>query len=267
MEFVDTERILGQLKDFQRRTVDYVYQRLYVDEPSVRRFLIADEVGLGKTLVARGLIAKAVNHLLDDGKRVDVVYICSNGDIARQNINRLNILDDNGFQLSTRITLMPTQIGDLNSRRVNLLSLTPGTSFDLKSSLGIVEERALLFYLLRKEWKLTSISAMHLFRGYAGLESFRWYLDRLVSNHKIDKGLAADFLKCVRSNDEKLAAAGRQSLREQADELIPRFRYLGAERIAAFRSCRRAGVAYRRPPQLDGTGLHPRNRAGHRNPG
>ena len=42
------------LKDFQRRTVDYVFERFYGDRPT-RRFLVADEVGLGKTLVARAL--------------------------------------------------------------------------------------------------------------------------------------------------------------------------------------------------------------------
>jgi hypothetical protein len=46
-------RVLASLKDFQRDTVEYVYRRLYTDADSVRRFLVADEVGLGKTLVAK----------------------------------------------------------------------------------------------------------------------------------------------------------------------------------------------------------------------
>ena len=41
---------LRRLKDFQRRTVDYVFQRLYLDSNPTNRFLVADEVGLGKTL-------------------------------------------------------------------------------------------------------------------------------------------------------------------------------------------------------------------------
>jgi len=36
---------------------------MYLDEDKVHRFLVADEVGLGKTLVARGLIAKVIDHL------------------------------------------------------------------------------------------------------------------------------------------------------------------------------------------------------------
>ena len=55
---VDFSHVYEGLKDFQRRTVDYVFGRLYTDEDRVERFLIADEVGLGKTLVARGLIAR-----------------------------------------------------------------------------------------------------------------------------------------------------------------------------------------------------------------
>ena len=53
---------LSRLKDFQRRTVDYVFRRMYLDESPALRFLVADEVGLGKTLVARGVIARALDR-------------------------------------------------------------------------------------------------------------------------------------------------------------------------------------------------------------
>jgi len=42
----DLKHILSGLKDFQRDTVQYVFQRLYQDADQVSRFLIADEVGL-----------------------------------------------------------------------------------------------------------------------------------------------------------------------------------------------------------------------------
>jgi len=77
---------LAGLKDFQRKTVEYVFKRLYGNDPT-SRFLIADEVGLGKTLVARGIIAKTLEHLQDKVGRVDVIYICSNAAIATQNVN------------------------------------------------------------------------------------------------------------------------------------------------------------------------------------
>ena len=88
----DCQEILQGLKDFQRDTVDYVFSRLYTDADSTRRFLVADEVGLGKTLVARGIIAKAIEHLWKDVPRIDILYICSNSNIASQNISKLNIL-------------------------------------------------------------------------------------------------------------------------------------------------------------------------------
>ena len=86
IERPDVDSILGSLKDFQLDTVEYVFRRLYKDEDRVSRFLIADEVGLGKTLVARGIIAKAVDELWEDTKRIDVVYICSNQEIAQHPI-------------------------------------------------------------------------------------------------------------------------------------------------------------------------------------
>src|ERR1700685_1852206 len=84
----DTVSALAGLKDFQRATVDYVFDRFYGPDPT-QRFLVADEVGLGKTLVARGVIARTIDHLWKDVPRIDIVYICSNVDIARQNVQRL----------------------------------------------------------------------------------------------------------------------------------------------------------------------------------
>ena len=61
----DTSSALAGLKDFQRATVDYVFDRFYGPDPT-RRFLVADEVGLGKTLVARGVIARTIDHLWNE---------------------------------------------------------------------------------------------------------------------------------------------------------------------------------------------------------
>ena len=136
IERPQVDKVLSNLKDFQRDTVEYIFRRLYQDEDSVSRFLIADEVGLGKTLVARGLIAKAVDHLWDTVERIDVIYICSNQNIARQNIDRLNITNEREFQHASRATLLPIVIDQLRGRKLNFVSLTPGTSFNLRSSTG-----------------------------------------------------------------------------------------------------------------------------------
>ncbi|HXS33949.1 MAG TPA: helicase-related protein [Solirubrobacterales bacterium] len=148
----DVKEILGQLKDFQQATVERVFNRFYGPDPT-RRFLLADEVGLGKTLVAKGVIARALDHLWDEVERIDVIYICSNADIARQNLNRLHP-DGDGFTLPSRITLLPLKIEDLKGRKMNFVSFTPGTSLEPRSAMGIAEERALLLRMLREPWEM-----------------------------------------------------------------------------------------------------------------
>lgn len=142
---------LAPLKAFQRRTVDYVFDRLYGSDDPVRQFLVADEVGLGKTMVARGVIARMIEHLWDSVGRIDILYICSNQAIAAQNLNRLNVLGRRELALPTRMTLIPLQLRDqagLDANKVNFISLTPGTTFDLRSATGVTQERALLLHLL-----------------------------------------------------------------------------------------------------------------------
>src|SRR5438552_16311724 len=85
----DTAKELAYLKDFQQLSVETVFRRMYLDTKPTRRFLVADEVGLGKTLVARGVIARTIDYLWDTIKRIDIVYLCSNANIARQNVSRL----------------------------------------------------------------------------------------------------------------------------------------------------------------------------------
>ena len=159
----DPVEVMQGLKDFQRLTVDYVYRRLYEDDDRVNRFLIADEVGLGKTLVARGVIARTINRLWEQKKRIDIIYICSNGDIARQNIKRLKIPGIGEHTLPTRITLLPVKLSTLEQNRVNLVSFTPGTSFNTGMQTGVGEERAMLYHMLKEEWG---------FENYAGPKNF-----------------------------------------------------------------------------------------------
>lgn len=151
-ERFQADTALAPLKVFQRRTVDYVFDRLYGQNDPVRQFLVADEVGLGKTMVARGVIARMIEHLWDSTKRIDILYICSNQAIAAQNLNRLNVLERRELALPTRMTLVPLQLRDhagLDANKVNFISLTPGTTFDLRSATGVTQERALLCHLLR----------------------------------------------------------------------------------------------------------------------
>ncbi len=173
----NTPAILARLKDFQRDTVEYVFRRLYQDHDCTRRFLVADEVGLGKTLVAQGVIAKTIDHLWKRTERIDIIYVCSNTDIARQNINRLNITGDD-FSLSSRVTLLPLTLGKMQQRRINFVSFTPGTSFELSQGVGQSLERELLYWLITNEHPVPFVKATRLLEGNAGTEAFR---DRVQS--------------------------------------------------------------------------------------
>lgn len=208
--------VLAGLKDFQRRTVDYVFRRLYTDDKPVSRFLVADEVGLGKTLVARGLVARVINRLQQAGtKRIDVIYICSNADIAAQNIRRLNVTGRGDFNLSSRITLLPLQLRQLNQNGLNFVSFTPGTSFDFGQRTGQAAERALLFRLLEHAWGRQAMNrsgAYRLMRGGKQLERFRdlvkWTPAAVgVGDGQIDPTLAKSF---VRELGRATSASGLQ---------------------------------------------------------
>ena len=214
----DTNPILEGLKGFQRETVEYAFHRLYRALDSTRRFLVADEVGLGKTLVARGVIAKALEHLWDGDHRVeqiDIVYICSNAQIARQNVRRLQI-GTSKFWRADRLTLLPQEIHGLKGNRVNFLALTPGTSFDLRSSMGRWDERILLYHLVQHVWPNPYTGPKNLFQGWVTkTDWWRWKLDEFRRERRIDTNLEKAF-------ERRLIEEGG-SFREQYAQLCKRF--------------------------------------------
>jgi len=218
---IDVQRILRSLKGFQRASVDYVFDKLY-GQNSTRRFLLADEVGLGKTLVARGVIARAIEHLRrEDVRRIDVIYICSNADIARQNINRLNVTNQRDFELASRITELPTLVHELEKNELNFISFTPGTSFGFGHATGRWRERRLLYYLLRRAWpKLTKgAPAANLLRVSVGRDNWRWHLRNFDPDGEIDSGIAKAFTKAVRRHDTEAHARGERTFRQRFREL------------------------------------------------
>jgi len=197
----DVNRVLGRLKDFQRDTVDYVFRRMYEDSDCVARFLVADEVGLGKTMVAGGVIARAVDRLWDTVKRIDIVYICSNAGIARQNVKRLRrLLGGYAAVLPSRITLLPRAVRELTKCRLNLVAFTPGTSFDLRSSLGTADERALLYWLLPEAWKVSERGALSLLTGAAARAGFETRVREYNSRFRIDDGLRSNFQNSLQAS-------------------------------------------------------------------
>jgi len=212
------EQALNGLKDFQRNSVDHAFHQLYLSDQTSGRFLVADEVGLGKTMIAKGIIAKAIDHLWDVEDRIDILYICSNADIARQNIQRLrlNRSSESKFVFATRSTLLPVTVHELQKNKVNYISLTPHTSFEMKSSLGMWEERVLLYWLLREEWNLQGWAPMNVLQGdVADKDNFRYRVHRYLEDRSIDKQLQEAFLKDL----------SETTLKENFLELCEIFRY------------------------------------------
>ena len=195
---VSAEAVLRGLKGFQKRTAEYAFQRLFEASDSTRRFLIADEVGLGKTLVAAGVIGLAVEHLRAlDTPRVDIIYICSNQAIARQNVNRIkNLLGIETEPLASRITLLPHRLRTLENP-VNLIALTPGTSFNSASAEGVIEERIILYRMLRRAWGDSVGLRRHVFLGgLRSVDRFRDY-ERWIPERQIDAGIMQRFAATV----------------------------------------------------------------------
>jgi len=150
---------LKGLKDFQLKTVERID---YLFRNKQRRILVADEVGLGKTLVARGAIAKmAVLREEEHDPLFKVVYICSNQVIANQNIQKLNITGNSKVEniKDTRLSMQHLKIAEqendveIRDNYIQLIPLTPDTSFRMTKGVGDVNERALMYAILyRADW-------------------------------------------------------------------------------------------------------------------
>lgn len=137
-------KTLAGLKDFQKRSVKNAYNLFY--NQNKNRLLIADEVGLGKTIIAKGIIAKVFEKYANENKNFHVIYICANQALASQNLEKLNFLDvkNHSFQ---RLTFLAYKDSIVN-KNFQINTLTPSTSFNITKSTGVVEERAIIFLLL-----------------------------------------------------------------------------------------------------------------------
>ena len=143
---------LDMLKDFQRATVERVN---WLFENGQNRVLVADEVGMGKTMVAKGTIAMVAKHRYDRGKqKFKVIYVCSNQSIANQNISELDVFDEGHENImDTRLSMQHLMVEKTKYKKENqfiqLIPLTPQTSFNQRNSnQGVVQERALIYCIL-----------------------------------------------------------------------------------------------------------------------
>jgi hypothetical protein len=155
------------LEEFQRAAVSRICDQL---ERGSHRFLLADEVGLGKTMVARGVVEELRRRHRD---RNVCIYLCSNLEIAEQNRDKLlgeatekpssgpsairrdtRIRPDGGKgrKPPTRLTLIPIEAAAISrarkGRQLQLFVFTPHTSLHLVGATGIKAERRMLLACL-----------------------------------------------------------------------------------------------------------------------
>ncbi len=203
------EKAIAGLKDFQLKTVEYVFDQLYNNNR--HKMLVADEVGLGKTIVAKGILAKAYERYLNQGgphrnnQTFNVVYICSNLALAAQNIRKLNFTEDkNNVDPNIDRLIYLSFKPPANPPAFLINSLTPGTSFAEKSHQGAAQERAIIFCLLAE------------YQVFKDRENdLRWILQGKVETarwRQIVKNQYEDRKKLIRND---LFGKYRQALREE----------------------------------------------------
>lgn len=147
----EIQKVKERLSDFQSATVDYIDRRFYEDGQN--RMLVADEVGLGKTWIAKGVIAKAYERWANDmhhqKEYLNVYYICSNKQLAAQNLSKVNFTGNKNCIISQvdRITLLALKPTN-DDVPLHIYSLTPDTSFTERSAMGIKGERAIIYAIL-----------------------------------------------------------------------------------------------------------------------
>ncbi|PWQ95472.1 DEAD/DEAH box helicase [Leucothrix pacifica] len=168
------DEVLAGLKDFQRATVASVLTRFQSGENN-ERMLVADEVGLGKTIVAKGVIAELLKERIEryscqSGNTpfspLRVTYICSNLTLANENRKKLAVFKDEAqekYVLEPRYSrLLEIAVAevqpDKNGKYLELCSLTPSTSFNLTQGYGNWRERLIIYFALIDHSKLSEYS-------------------------------------------------------------------------------------------------------------
>lgn len=137
-------------KDFQEATANRIVELF---RQGHNRVLLADEVGLGKTIVAKTVVEKTGvwrKEVEKDEYEYVVVYICSNAGIAEQNCSKLGISKENRVSISEgRLSMQHLMLAESKaSGNVRLIPMTPATSFQIRAGAGTAPERALVFLLL-----------------------------------------------------------------------------------------------------------------------
>lgn len=194
----------SELKNFQIATVNRV-DALFSHQHN--RVLVADEVGLGKTKIAEGVIARMARLRYNEGDDLfKVVYVCSNQNIANQNIRDINKFlgvetwDNNDTRLSMQhLAITKKELSASEDKRfIDAISLTPETSFRMTSGAGSSRERALMYSILSRIPELQPYLEK--------LDQMLWYF-KGRENWKYDKqDLEGEVERCNKKSEGKYPA-------------------------------------------------------------
>lgn len=193
---------MTKLKPFQKATVEAVLNA-FANNGS-RHFLVADEVGLGKTVIAQEVIRRLARK---KSKPLVVFYVCSSLSIASQNKTKLlEILPEHERPDAAcpvdRLTLLPASTLPSHPK-LHLYTLTPDTSIPIREGRrrdGRQEERALIHALVEYIWPdFFKGRNKKFFQRYA----YKWWNDWVKY-----------YRKRVRQNSS-LCNAFRKSVREE----------------------------------------------------
>lgn len=205
---------LHKLKDFQLETVHRVMSH-FSDKSHSGRVLVADEVGLGKTVVAKGVIAEMLKSRLNasDFKRLRVTYICSNLTLADENIRKLAVFegDENknyvlkpSFGRLTELAVKPVENDPNGEKLLEVCALTPSTSFTLTRGDGSHVERFIMWKLLSRHPALTGYKKplSKLLRGNCSERTWDSNDDWFSEGRELDKDVLKAFYQKLESKPE-----------------------------------------------------------------
>lgn len=144
--------------DFQNSTAKHI---LNLFKSGQKRVLVADEVGLGKTFVARNVVSMVKEwHKNANDDFFVVVYICSNANIVEQNVRKLTPRSSGKISFSeNRLSMQHLNFTLLKEEKKALsgdgmpevvIPITPATSFRFASMQGTAGERALMCVIIEK---------------------------------------------------------------------------------------------------------------------
>lgn len=154
-------------KDFQNNSAERIVELFNSGQ---HRVLLADEVGLGKTIVARAVVEKMHKQAEGTCKSFKVIYVCSNQGIIRQNAHKLGI-DDVVPLSESRLSMQHLVLFDKKDEDY-LIPITPATSLEQTNGYGNANERALIFLLICERFD----PSKH--------ETLKWYLDVYGDQYK-----------------------------------------------------------------------------------